>query len=76
MNDFRLFIDVGTGDSYYTAMAGGLLWTVCGIFVSYVLNSFDTVHKSMNVNVNYLEKKFKIDFYCIFRIRIVHIILL
>ncbi len=74
LRKFDLKVALGTGDACLTGLVAGLIWSLAGIVVSWLENSFKTDARSVDVKVDYMEKKFKIDLYCIFNIKIVHII--
>jgi len=75
LKQFNLNIEVGTGDSYYTGIISGILWAFCGILVSYLVNNFRTFKKVVNIKADFDQEKLNVDLYCIFSIRIVHIII-
>jgi len=74
LKELRLNIVVGTDDAALTGLIGGILWSVIGILDSYLTNRFKSYKKHLNVKTNFNAKELKIDFYCIFAIRFVHII--
>jgi len=74
--EFLLDMDIGTGDAFYTGILSGLMWTLSGVVYSYLSNNFKIINKCVDIKTKFMEKMFKVDFYCIFRIRIVHIIVI
>jgi len=73
--EFRLQVEVGTGDAFNTSMLYGMIWTIVGILSAFFLNNFQTKQRLINVIGNFDEAKLDIDFHCIFYTRIVYIII-
>ena len=74
LKELKLDVGVGTGDAFYTGILSGFMWSVVGIVTSFLSNNFKILKKAVNVKTDFVEKKFKIDLYCIFNVKIVHII--
>ena len=76
ITDFKLETVIGTGDAGSTGFLSGIAWGVIGIITSYLSNNFVGLKKNVKVVPNFDEAGFKIDLYCIFSIKIVHIIVM
>jgi hypothetical protein len=74
LKDLKLDIDVGTGEACFTGIIGGLLWSIIGILDSYISSKLKVESKSVDIKTDFIKKKLNIDLYCIFNVRIVHII--
>jgi len=74
VDKFGLFCEVGTGDAYSTGIVSGSVWGIAGMIDAFFTNNFRMVEKRVRVNPNFIEKVFKVDFLCIFSIKVVHII--
>jgi len=74
LKEFKLDAVIGTGEAYYTGILNGIAWAVAGILTSYLSNNFKTLKKCVNIKSDFKEKKFDVDLFCIFSIKIVHII--
>jgi hypothetical protein len=67
---------IGTGNASYTAILTGIAWSVAGILVS-ILHSFTNVKdKRVEIKPDFTGKKFNLELYCIFKVRIVYIIVI
>lgn len=73
--EVKLTANIGTGDAACTAMLYALAWTVAGIGFSYIYNNFKVEKHYINIKENFMEKIFNIDLYCIFTVKLVHIII-
>jgi hypothetical protein len=71
---FELDIVAGMGDAFYTGVLTGYIWAAAGILDSLLTNRFNSFKKRINIQPNFLKKDFTIDLYCIFSIKVVHII--
>jgi len=71
----RLNITIGTGDACYTGILAGFAWMAVGILDSLLSQNYNILSKNVNVKTDYMEKKFNLDLFCIFSMRIVHIII-
>lgn len=74
LNEYYLEITFGTGNASHTGVLGGFIWAVVGIVTSYLANNFKIIKKSVAIKPDFVEKKLSIDVYCIFSVKIVHII--
>lgn len=74
LKELNIDIEFGTGSAFYTGLFSGVVWTIIGIFTSYMANSFKTYKKCANVKPDFVNEKFKVDLYCIFTVKTVHII--
>lgn len=76
LKDYRLEINVGSGDAFYAGISSGTAWALAGLLTSFLTNSFRVVCKNIQVKTVFNQKIFNVDLYCIFRIKSVHIILI
>jgi hypothetical protein len=74
VKDFKLHINLGTGDAFYTGIASGSVWALAGMITAFICNNFDVEKKTIIVKPHFSEKIFEIDLFCIFNLRIVNII--
>ncbi len=76
IQEFRWHTIIGTGDAMYTALSIGSLWALKGMLISDL--TFRSTSKTVIVNVqpDFDNKRIYSDLNCIFRIRIVHIMLI
>jgi len=75
MKELRLFVEIGTEDAAYTGILSGMTWALVGIIDSYLSNNFGEYKKKVMIKPNFSEKEFKVDLYCIFKFKLVHIII-
>jgi len=73
--ELKLNVQIGVGDAAGTAMIYAFAWTVAGIAFSYIYNNFKVEKHYINIKENFMEKMFNIDLYCIFTVKLVHIII-
>lgn len=69
-----LEIEQGTGDAALTAVLHGAVWSILGSMNSILSNTFNVEWKKINTIANFSNKLLKIEFNCIFCIRIANII--
>jgi len=74
VQEISLKIRTGTGDAFYTGILSGLMWSVTGVIVSFICSNFRVMKKCIDVQPNFSKKEMKIDFYCILKTKLVHII--
>jgi len=72
----NLSIFAGTGNAMYSGILSGLLWTGAGILYSFLKGIADMEDCKIEIKPDFVGKKLKIDLYCIFKVRIVHIIVI
>lgn len=72
--ELNIKISVGTGEVFLTGVLTGIVWMVVGIIDSYLSNGVKPFKKVVKVETDFTGKDVKIDLYCIFRIKLVHII--
>lgn len=65
---------VGMGDAMGTALLNGSLWAFKGWVVSWISRQAQLQNLDLNVKPDFSEKSFESRVYCIFEIRLVHII--
>lgn len=74
LEEYRIDVDIGTGDAYYTGILYGMIWSGIGTLNALISNTFKTLKRQMRVRPDFSKEKFKAEVYCIFRIKMVHII--
>ncbi len=65
---------LGAGDAFYTGILNGLLWSLGGVLIAYISNSFIVLKKRFNILSYFDRNGFDVDSRCILTARIVHII--
>jgi len=71
---FKLSIRAGTGDASQTALLYGLLWSFTSLIPGWLFNNFSVKEKEIRIEADFGEKVWKVDFDCIFSLKIVNII--
>ncbi len=74
VEDLRIDMTLGTGDACHTGILSGMAWAATGILVSFVSNTFETGKLHCNIKPDFSKPVFKVDFDCIFSLKVVHII--
>ncbi len=74
LKKFKLHVREGTGDAYHTALLYGFLWTLTGFIPGRLFNNFDVEEKEIRIDPDFEEKVWKLEFDCIFSLKIVNII--
>lgn len=74
LEQFELEITAGTGDAFSTGLTGGVLWSAAGMITALFENNFRVLKRKVIVNPDFLKKVFEVDLYCIFSLKLVHII--
>ena len=69
-------MNFGTGNACHTSILTGLLWTFCGIIISFLHRFMKVEKKQVVIKPNYTEKNINLELYCIFNSRIVYIIVI
>lgn len=73
--DFSIDMDFGAGDAAATGILGGVAWMVIGALEAFFCSNFNTKKHSMKVKPNFNQMALNVKVNCIFRIKIVYIIL-
>ena len=76
IKEFRCYIKEGTGDAFNTAILYGLIWNLFGLLQTVILNQFIVKKKEITIDAEFMEKVWKLNFNCIFSIKVVNIILM
>jgi hypothetical protein len=76
LDEFHLQIKEGTGNACLTGLLCGVFWSLAGVLTSFLSNSIETKKKYVSIEPDFNAMVFIVDFYCIFRIKLVHIIVL
>ena len=74
LKKFKLHVREGTGDACQTALIYGLLWSLTGFIPGRLFNNFDVEEKEIRIDPDFKEKVWKLEFDCIFSLKIVNII--
>lgn len=74
IKDLKVDIQFGTGEANTTGILTGVLWSVAGNAVSYILNNFSIMRKDIAITPHFNEERLDIYITCIFKLQIVHII--
>ncbi len=72
--ELKIHAVFGTGDACLTGISGGLAWSATGIIVSFFSNKFGDFKKDIKLTPDFSEKKLNLDLHCIFKTKIVYII--
>jgi len=72
--ELRIRLMQGTGDAALTGLLCGLLWAAEGILVSYFSGYLKNFKKEILIIPCFNKKIFDVDAYCIFHVKLVHII--
>lgn len=75
IKEIKCYLKEGTGNAYYTAILYGLIWNLLALLQTVILNNFTVKKKEFNVETDFMEKVWKLNFNCIFSVKIVNIIL-
>jgi hypothetical protein len=75
LKEFNLGISIGLGDAFYTGITTGALWSLTGTIATYLFGGFKAIKRHINIKPNFNEKELIVDLYCIFRAKLVHIII-
>ncbi|PYG87589.1 hypothetical protein LY28_01958 [Ruminiclostridium sufflavum DSM 19573] len=76
IKEIEVYLKEGTGDAFNTAFLYGLLWNLSGLLETAVCSNFIVKNKKIIIEADFKEKMWKLNIGCIFRIRIVNIILM
>jgi hypothetical protein len=74
LKEFKLYIREGTGDACQTALLYGILWNLAGFIPGWLFNNFSVDEKEIKIETDFKEKVWKVNFDCIFSLKIVNII--
>lgn len=74
LKKFKLSVREGTGDACKTALVCGLLWSLTALIPGRLFNNFSVDRKEIKIDADFKEKVWKVDFDCIFSLKIVNII--
>lgn len=66
---------IGLGDAALTGITNGLVWIIIGTLLNIILNHKDIKEMSINIYPDFNENILEIDFFCIIKLKIVHIII-
>jgi hypothetical protein len=74
LKEFKLYIQEGTGDACYTAILYGLAWNLTALIPIAIFSKFDVKNKEIKIETDFKEKVWKVNFNCIFSLKLVNII--
>lgn len=67
---------IGTGNASHTAILIGIAWSGVGVLVSMLHNFTDVKDKKIEIKPDFVGKKFNLELYCIFKVKVVYIIVI
>ena len=73
---FSMKIIEGTENASHTGIICGFLWSAAGLLSTALTNTFKTFKKCVAIKPNYYKKEFTVDIFCIFHVKLVHIIVM
>ena len=76
LSQFNLEITEGTENASHTGIICGFLWAASGLLSTALTNTFKTFKKYVTIKPNYNKKEFTVDIFCIFHVKLVHIIVM
>lgn len=76
VKDFKLHVKEGTGNAGQTAILYGILWNISSLIPVVIFDEGRVKNTDIKIEASFNEKKFNIDFNCIFSLKIVNIILM
>ena len=74
IKEFKLYVKEGTGDACYTAILYGLLWNLTALIPIVIFTKYNIKNKEIKIETDFNEKVWKVNFNCIFSLKIVNII--
>ncbi len=74
--EFDLNISEGTENACHTGIICGVLWYAAGLITTFLTNTFNTFRKYVSIRPNYKKREFFVDLFCIFHVKLVHIIVM
>ncbi|MHB8062964.1 MAG: DUF2953 domain-containing protein [Ruminiclostridium sp.] len=74
LKDFKLFVKEGTGDACHTAILYGVIWSLTGLIPKIIFTEYKVKNKEIKIEADFKQKVWKVNFDCIFSLKIVNII--
>lgn len=74
LKDFKLYIKEGTGNACHTAMLYGLIWNLTAFIPKLLFTEYKVKNKEIRIEADFKDKVWKVNFNCIFSLKIVNII--
>jgi hypothetical protein len=74
LKHFKIFVKEGTGDACKTAILHGFIWSITGLIPKIIFTEFKVKNKEIKVEADFKQKVWKVNFDCIFSLKIVNII--
>jgi len=75
ISSLKFYLKFGVGDAALTAILYGLFWSIIGLIFNVILISKETDNININIYPDFSERIYEVDFLCIIKIKIVHIII-
>ncbi len=75
ISSLSCFSKIGLGDAALTGIAYGTAWIIVGTLLNIILNQKNVKEMSINIYPDFNENIFEFDFFCIIKLKIVHIII-
>lgn len=75
INSLSLHLKIGLGDAALTGITYGILWTIMGSFLNVIFNNKEVKNISINLYPDFNDSIFEVDFFCIIKFKIAHIII-
>ncbi|MFA5524254.1 MAG: DUF2953 domain-containing protein [Tissierellales bacterium] len=75
INSLKWSSTVGFGDAALTGIAYGILWTIIGSLLNIIFNNKKINNVSVNLYPDFNNSILEIDFFCIIKFKIAHIII-
>ena len=72
--EMKIKLKQGTGDAAQTGMICGLLWAAAGVLITHLSRHLKTFKKDIIITPCFDKIIFEVDAYCIFHVKLVHII--
>ncbi len=76
IQEFKWHTIIGTGDAMYTALSIGSLWALKGTLIGYLTGLSTSKTIMVNIQPDFDGNRIYSDLTCIFKLRIVHIMLI
>jgi len=74
LKDFKLNVTEGTGDACYTSILSGCIWSLTGLIPQLIFTKYIVKNKEIKIETDFNKKVWKLNFNCIFSLKIVNII--
>lgn len=75
VKELRWETRIGSVDAMQTGLLAGGVWSIKGVLIAYISNKMPVREVFLNVVPQFNREGFETSFYCIFQLKIVHIII-